>query len=408
MNVLNVSQNFSVYGGSDRYFFDLSSVLESHGHKVIPFTASGESDQESPWSTFFPSAADFNRPGLKDCYRYIYNTDARDKLNALLDEYPVDIVHLHIYYGKLTSSILSVFERRGIPVVQTLHEYKIVCPVYSKYRAGSSCSACKGGRFYNSLRYKCNRGSVARSALTMAESYVSKWLGNQTKVDRFIAISDFLRDSVVDMGMDPKRLVTLHNFVTHIEEEVGAKSDYIVYAGRFERIKGIWTLLDVASKLPHVTFKLAGHGGGEEELRNEVYKRGLHNIEFLGFLSQDKLKGVIRSARACVVPSEWDEPFGLAVVESMALGTPVVASRIGGIPEIITSGKDGLLCEPGSVEDFTSAVKKLIDSPDYALQLSTEAIKTVEVRFSRAAYYTKLIGLYEQLVMSKGVKAGEQ
>jgi glycosyltransferase involved in cell wall biosynthesis len=373
-------------------------VLEFYGHTVIPFTAASESNLDSPWSEYFPSAADFHNPDIHDCYRYIYNLDARDKLIKLLDENQIDIAHLHIYYGKLTSSILSVFKEKGIPVVQTLHEYKTVCPVYSRFRDGVSCSKCKDGRFYNSLLYRCNRGSFFRSALTMIESYASKWLGNQTTINKFIAISDFLKTSVVDMGLNVEKVTTINNFVTHIDKTVSVKSGYVVYAGRFERNKGVWTLLDVAAALPDITFKFAGHGGDEKGLKNAVKVRGLTNVEFQGFLQQDDLKHLIRAAIACVVPSEWDEPFGLAVVESMALGTPVIASRIGGISEIIENGHDGFLCSPGSVDEFVEAVSRLASDKELVKRLAEESLISVNNRFSSEIYYCRLMEVYSSLV----------
>jgi glycosyltransferase involved in cell wall biosynthesis len=395
MRILNAGQNHFIAGGSDRYQMALAELLEGAGHQVIPFASQAARNLPSAWSPWFPQAADFTNPGLTDAARYVYNPDAARRLDALLTKHPVDLAHLHIYYGKLTASILPVLRRHRVPVVQTLHEYKLVCPVYTLQRNGHACRDCAAGRFHHALLNRCNRGSLARSALTTVESYTSAWLGARTQVAQFIATSDFVRRAVVDMGIPAEKVSTVHNFVADdaFLPPVARGSD-VVFAGRIERNKGVFTLLDVAAAMPDVSFVFAGHGTASEEVAASVRERRLANVALRGFLAQPDLRALLAAARVAVVPSEWEEPFGLAVVEAMAAATPVVASRVGGIPEIITDGHDGFLCESGNAEAFCARLAQLLGNETLARTLGDAGRATAQARFSRQAHLAALESVY--------------
>lgn len=399
MNILNVSQNYYVVGGSDRYFFDLSNLLEQKGHRVIPFAGQSPKNLPSEWSEYFPDCSDFENPGIADALQYIYNPDAKRQLSRLLDNEKVDIAHLHIYYGKLTGSILGEFTKRNIPIVQTLHEYKPVCPIYTCYRNAKPCTECSGGKFYNALKNRCNRRSLARSALTMTEAYTTDLLGARSKINKYIAISEFVRHRVSSMGVSAQRIQTIHNFVTNDKFcPKQEKGDYFVFAGRIEPLKGIYTLLKAAAKLENIHFKIAGHGSDSERVKELVKTEQLENVEILGFLPNEKLKELIAKAKACIVPSEWDEPFGLSVIESFAAGTTVIASDSGGIPEIITHEKDGLIFEAGNSEELAKKIQILAENPGLVETLSLAALETAHLSFSEDFFYEQLIALYDELI----------
>ncbi len=159
MKVLNISQSFEIKGGSDVYFRSLTELLREHGLQVEEFASTPEN------SEVYPKAIDFEKPGLKEVAKYIYNPEAKQKLGSLLGRTSFDVAHLHIYYGKLTTSILAPLKDQGIPIIQTLHEYKIVCPTYKLYDGRNVCLECKNNRFYKCFLKKCNRNSYVRSAL---------------------------------------------------------------------------------------------------------------------------------------------------------------------------------------------------------------------------------------------------
>lgn len=402
MNILNVSQNYFITGGSDRYFFDIEFLLKSKGHNVIPFVCANPKNLDSKWSKYFPSGADFDNPSFKDFAKYIYNWDAKKRLSSLLDSVEIDIVHLNIYYGKITSSILSEFVKRNIPVVQTLHEYKIVCPVYTCYRNESSCNACQGGKFFNAIVHRCKKNSLARSVLSATESYISHFFGAVSCIDKFICISDFLKNKHISMGIDPLKLKTVHNFVSEASFiKSTQKSDYIVFAGRIEKLKGIDVIVELAKMLPKERFVIAGTGDYLESFKKMIEVNELSNIEVLGFVPKEKLVGILAHARISLVPSLWEEPFGLSVVESLAVGTPVVAYAVGGITELIEHKVDGYLASAQNFDDFLNGIRFILGLGENYLKMSTAAFQKAYHKFHPDVYYDNLINTYESAISDR-------
>lgn len=191
--VLNVGQNYRVVGGADKYLLSLENLLIDNGHKVIPYAVSHPDNLNTEWGAYFPKPVNFYSPNLCDIARYLYSFPAKKGVERIIESDRPDIAHLHIYYGQLTASILSPLRKAKIPIVQTLHEYKLVCPTYSLLADDVNCELCNGKHFWHAIATKCNRGSLRRSFLSAMESYISLWLGSQN-LNHYIAVSDFLRE----------------------------------------------------------------------------------------------------------------------------------------------------------------------------------------------------------------------
>ena len=166
---------------------------------------------------------------------------------------------MHIYYGQLTGAILQPLREAGVPIVQTLHDLKLVCPVYSLMSHGQICEACQGHQFWRATAKCCNRGSLSRSLLSTVESYVSRWAGSVDLVDRFISVSHFQRDKFVELGVPAEKITTIHNFIetAGVEPET-TPGDYLLYFGRIERLKGIFTLIEAAALAPNMPLVIVG------------------------------------------------------------------------------------------------------------------------------------------------------
>ena len=329
--ILNVSQNHHVRGGSDRYFFTLAELLRKHGHRVIPFTAANPNNEPSEWERYFPRGADFEHPGAGDLLRFLYSHDAVKSIRQLLTDTDINLAHFHIYYGKLTASILEVLKKDDIPLIQTLHEYKLTCPVYSHLSNDEICEACEGKHFWRALPKRCNRGSLARTALSVTESYVSKMLGAVKKFDHFISVSHFLRKKMISHGIPEDKISTVHNFVdvSDITPNFSA-GDYVLYFGRVHRSKGILTLIEAAVPLRDVPIYIVGDGEAMPEIRGTIEQNGCEHIHLLGFKQGDELRELILNSRCTVLPSEWYENCPMSVLESYAYGKPVIGADIGG------------------------------------------------------------------------------
>jgi glycosyltransferase involved in cell wall biosynthesis len=395
--VVNVGQNYHIRGGSDRYLFALEGLLESAGHRVIPFAAGHAANVASAWSGYFPPPVDFQRPRPRDLLRYLYSRPAGRSMRRLVREQRPDLAHLHIYYGQLTASILSPLQEAGIPVVQTLHEFKTVCPTYGLYADGKPCEACAGRHFWRAVHRRCNRGSLARSLLSATEAYLSRWLGAVDRIGQFIAVSDFVRDKVVALGLPADRVTTVHNFVdcTGIEPATHP-GDYLLYFGRLERSKGVYTLLDAAAHLKGVKLLLVGDGSERAALADELVRRRLDHVHLLGFRQGAELQALIRDSICTVAPSECYETFGLTLVESFAHGRPVVCSRTGGMTEVVDPGVTGFVVPPGNAAALAERLQWMADHRDQARAMGLAGRRVTEQRFSPATHYERLMGVYHR------------
>lgn len=386
-------------GGSDRVFFETNRLLQEHGHTVIPFAAQDARNEPNEWQAYFPFAANFERPRPVDLARYVYSFSAAQKMRQLIRDQRPDIAHLHIYYGKLTASILEPLKQAGIPIVQTLHEYKLICPVYTLISNGQICEACQGRHFWKALPRRCNRGSLARTSLSVLESYVSRALGAQHKVDHFIAVSEFVKNKMVAHGIPDSKITVVHNFT----KDNGAPTYsppgiYFLYFGRIEKIKGVFTLVEAFAPLKHLNLKIAGDGNDFAELKKTIEAKGLSHIELLEFQFGEALDTLIRNSIAVIIPSECYETFGLTVIESFARSRTVIASEIGALPELITEGEDGFLVSPNDAESLREKILWLAQHPADALRMGEAGRQKALTRFNPQRYLDELMRVYLSMI----------
>jgi glycosyltransferase involved in cell wall biosynthesis len=398
MRILNVSQNYFVVGGMDVAMFTLERVLREQGHDVIPFAAADEKNEVTPYSSYFPPAARTEDTSLGAATQTLYSPVARRAISRLLDEHPVDLVHLHSYFKRLTPSILPEIQRRNIPIVQTLHEYRAVCPISTLYRDSKICIECKDRRYHNVIRHRCAGGSLMRSTWNYAEMQLSDRLGKRN-ITRHIAVSDHQRELLIAMGMDPHKIVTVHHPVDlPPAPKHGARSGNVLFFGRLETAKGADLLLEIAARLPGERLTIVGEGSRGDDLAKTARERGLNNVEFMGILRGEALQAAISHASCVIVPSLWPEAFGLTCIEALAHTTPVVASAIGGILETVRDGIDGFLVPPGDVDAMVDRIARLTTNPDLATQMGNAGRQRVASAFSSGLFYRRIMTVYEDAI----------
>ena len=397
MNVLQINIYGFVRGGSDRYFIDVSELLIRNGHKVSYLTSANEKNVVD--SAYAVNGFEIDSPSLADIPKFFYSVDARRKLRKLIERERPDVAHLHIYYGQITPSIFSILKEYDIPVVQTLHEYKLLCPVSSMVRNGRSCELCSKGGFWHAAWHRCNRRSLLRSTITALESYSSNLLGAKYAVDHFMAVSDFVRDKMIEHGMPKTKITTVHNFV---RDDVFSDNDnegrYLLYVGRVEKIKGVGTLIRAMALVTEVDLYVVGTGEAKEELEQEVARIGLTNVKFLGFKSGQELRDLIGGAICIITPSEWFETFGLVLLESFAQSRPVIASRMGGMTEIVTDGVDGLLFDAGNVDQLSDALNWMASHRQQAVEMGKEGQNKARLHFSASKHYAEVMRVYQKVI----------
>jgi glycosyltransferase involved in cell wall biosynthesis len=403
MKVLAVNKYYFVKGGAERYFFELGRILESHGHTVVPFAMRHELNAATPYERFFVSNEPFDGhasfPGqLRSAVRVLYSVEARRAIETLIDAAKPDVAHLHNIAHQLSPSILYGLRSRGVPVVQTLHDHKLICPNYQMFVDGATCERCASWRYYNAVLRRCMRGSVTASALVAAESYAHKLIGTYAKnVDVFVAPSAQLRDRMIRHGVDEKKIVHLPYSIALDAYQPRYGSDgYAVYVGRLSAGKGLGTLMSALKLEPAVQLKVIGSGGLGEELMSGASRAGMANVDFVGYRSGEELASLVKGALFVVVPSECFENSPLTVYESFAYGKPVVGSRIGGIPELVTDGETGLIFDAGDAAGLARSMKRLWDDPERAIEMGRAARSRVEREYGPELHYERIMEIYKR------------
>lgn len=396
MKILNVGSNYRVQGGSDRYFLSLERLLEEKGHRVVPFASRHPDNLPSEHESRFPRGVDPDDPSSGDVRRFVFNGTARASLATLLAEERPDLAHLHVYSGQLSASILEPLRSHDIPIVQTLHDYKLGCPVRIFVSRGKVCEACEGSHFWRALPRRCNRGSLVRTAVNVVEAYVSRWLGDVSAIDHFVAPSRFLRDKMLEHEIvPPDRITVVPNFVDPADFRPAAgEGEHFAFVGRLRSVKGVGTLIDAVAGRPEVPLLVVGTGPEREALERRVAGAGLSHVRFLGFRDGEDLHDVVRRSIAVVVPSELYENCPMTVLEAMALGRPVIGSDLGGIPELVSHGTDGLLFEAGDEASLGERIDWMTRHRDRAARMGEAARRKIEEAFDPDVHYQRLSDVY--------------
>ena len=404
MRVLLVNKFFYRRGGSETVFFDTAKILEEHGHEVVFFSMNHPENIDSAYSRYFVSHVDFDEVhgflnALRVTGRVLYSVEAHRKIERLLKNERPDIIHLHNIHHQLSPSILYVLKDYHRPVVMTLHDYKMVCPVYTMLARDGICERCRNRRFFHCLLQKCAKGSLSRSLVSTAEMYLHRSLLHTDRVvDLFISPSQFLRDKLAEMGFQG----TVRHLPNSIDVKQYAPSyswseQTIVYFGRLSAEKGLLTLVDAVGGLP-LTCRIIGEGPLRPMLERRARQRGFTNLLFLGYKDREELKEEISGAMFVVAPSEWYENNPVSVIEAFACGKPVVAARIGGLPELVEHEETGLLFPPGDVNGLRECVLQLLASPARIGDYGRNARARVEQRFSRTRYADGLLRTYREAI----------
>jgi glycosyltransferase involved in cell wall biosynthesis len=401
MRVLQVNKFFYVRGGSERYFFDLCSLLEDRGHEVLHFSMSHPRNRSSAQESYFVSEIDLNAPmgpidKLRTVLRILYSVEAKKKISRLIEDLRPDIVHFHNMTRHLSPSIIDAAVSKGVPTIRTMHDLSLVCPAHSFFVNGRACEACAGGRYRHALPRKCIGGLVSSTVLGTLEAYLHAWTGLYAKIGLFIAPSLFLKSKVSTLHWIKDRIVHLPYFIPPGPDYTGENHGYVLYAGRISVEKGVRTVIEAAARLKAVRFLIAGEGPLLDRFRSEA--AGLDNVEFLGYIAGEALENLIKGAGCVVVPSIAYENLPLSILEAFARGKPVVGARAGGIPELVRDGITGFLFQPGDVDSCVAALDRTMADEAYRRKLGRQARELAGDEYSPAFHYERLMALYDRVI----------
>lgn len=396
MKVLLINKFLYPKGGAETYVFKLGETLEAHGHEVQYFGLNNPKNIVGNHVGAYVSNMDFNqgiRKNFRAPFRIIYSSEAKKKITKVLYDFEPDVVHMNNIQFHLTPSIILAVQKyrkktgRRVKIVYTAHDYQLICPSHGLFDTDLRiCEKCVGGNYTYCIRTKCMKNSRMKSFLAMLDAYYWKYSKAYSYIDTIICPSRFLKSKLDLQNRFAKKTVAIHNFIESVRTETQEKGDYVLEFGHLSRDKGTFTLLEVAKRMPNVRFLFAGYGPAEAEIAK------VPNAEYVGFKTGADLKELISKALCSVYPSEWYENCPFSVIESQMYGTPVIGSRMGGIPELIQEGKTGLIFEAGNADDLEQKLRYLLETPS-VLETYTANCKNVSFE-TPETYYEQMMKIY--------------
>lgn len=397
---------WTVVGGAERKLFDLKATLEREGHVVEVFACAHPDNLPCTYDRHFPPYRDkgrvrFGREGLSGAVELLYNRPARRGLAAVLDEYEPDLALVNTWQHHLSHSVLLELRKRGIPIVQSLSDFKAVCPSASMLRDGEYCAECFVGHYFKAAKYRCMKHSLPASILVALEGYLHRFAGAYDIPGLFFAPSEYAVDALIRGGMPKARVRYLHNqvnleFWQEPAEGPAPGRPYVVVSGRLYDHKGIDTAIDAMVHVRDVDLVVAGAGPEEAALKRRVEELALDNVRFTGHLALPELRDVIVGSHALLMPSKWGETFGNSTVEAFACSRPVVGSDMGYTPYLVEDGVSGRIFPVGDSVALSVAIKDVCSDTERAVEMGRVGRSLVESRFSPKVYYPSVVSVLEE------------
>ena len=333
-------------------------------------------------------------------FRTVWSPAARNQLYLLLKKYKPDIVHFHNTFPLISPAAYYACRDLGIPVVQTLHNYRLFCPAAAFFRDGKVCEDCLDKSRWQAVRHACYRQSRCASSAVAAMLSFHHWYGTwKNLVNCYIALSEFSRAKFIEAGLPPEKIVVKPNFVLP-DPGVGPGSrEYAVFLGRLSEEKGLRTLLQAWAHVNrNCPLRVIGEGPLLNEIRSDISRSALSHVRLDGRLSRQESLMALQGARIFILPSNCYENFPMTIAEAYACGTPVLASRLGAMQEIVRGGCTGLHFTPGDAEDLAKKVEWAWAHPEEMRAMGRNARTEYELKYSAERNYNLLLAIYHQAI----------
>ena len=386
MRVLQIHNYYRAYGGECRMVDTERTLLEDAGHEVMAFTRASQSIDAWPAKQKLGLLFDIPR-----------NREAAAQLQRLVRRRKPDVAHVHNLFPLLSPAIYEALAAAGIPAVQTHHNYRSLCPNGLFYIDGRICTHCRRG-FHHAVVRRCVRRSRLISLL-YAGAIHRAWKRGLFRhgIGIHIALNRFFARQLQQAGIPENRVRICANFVTAFATSVGRKEDDFLYLGRLSSEKGLTTLIEAVQRAG-VKLKIAGTGPLENKLKAQAARLSPNQVSFLGYVNGQRKLDLIRRSCFTVVPSECFESFGLSAAESLAGGTPVIASRIGGLPEVVADGVTGFLFTPGDAGELAARLRQVRQDPAIAPQMGGQALRQARENLSPEVHARRLAAIYQEAI----------
>jgi glycosyltransferase involved in cell wall biosynthesis len=387
MKIVLVHNSYQQSGGEDVVFEQERANLERAGHEVIVYHRSNS------------EIDDLGALGrLSLVKNSVWSSDSRREFGALLSGECPDVVHVHNTFVMISPSIYSACREFGVPVVQTLHNFRLMCPSATFFRDGKICEDCVDNSLWSGIRHGCYRDSKAATATLALILSSHRRLGTwRDSIHRYIALTDFARDKFISAGFGPAKIVVKPNFVDRDPGRRTGIGDYALYTGRISPEKGLGTMLEAWERLPlPCPLQIIGDGPDRVALEARVRERNIPGITFRGRLPRAEAIAAVKGARFLVAPSICYEGFPMVIAEAFACGTPVLCSRLGGMKEIVADRVTGLHCAAGDAGDLAQKTAWAWSHPIEVSEMGRSARREYEKRYTAERNYELLMEIYYQ------------
>lgn len=407
MKILLINQIHYQRGGADIVYLNTGNLLFKNGHDVVYFSTISNHNEPIGKNDYFAFYTDHRKLNLFkkiiSSFKYIFNIEVYSKLRKLIDKEKPDIAHVHLFHGTLSVSVLDALHSKKIPVLHTIHDYRLLCPV-STFRdaKGKICEECAAHSALKCITKKCSDNNLGQSAIVSLENIIHRTVKRRSinRISIFHFVSEFAKQKhlkyMPEIGNKSK---VLYNFTQPDNQpKLTTAGNYFLYFGRLSKEKGIKTLIEVfMSNSYSKLLKIVGEGDLYESLKEFSNQKKNSGIEFLGFKTGKKLVDLIQNAFFVIVPSEWYENNPMTIIEAYSYGIPVIGANIGGIPEIIQENKTGYIFESKNSESLNIKISHALNLSEIQYhKMRNQAFKFYQNHFSEEFHYKKLLELYEE------------
>ncbi len=383
MKILIVHNNYGKYSGEEAVVDKMSGMFTDYGHEVCFYRRTSEGSRDS-----FVGK-------VKGFVSGIYSSSGVKEMRVILRKEKPDVVNVHNLYPFISPAALFECKRAGIPVVMTVHNFRLICPTGLFMRDGKPCERCLEKRNeWSCILHNCEH-SWMKSVGYAARNAMARWTeAYQQCVTRFVCITDFQRQKLITAGYGAGKITVIPNCVDSPKDCAITLGNYVAFLGRLSYEKGYDLLIEVARRHPEIAFRIAG------ARRDGLYEIVPSNVEMMGYLEGEKLLQFINDCRFVVMPSRWYEGFPMTILESAQLGKPTIGPHHGGFTEIIGQGQEpiGRLFQPGQIDDLENKIVELWNDPDGCKQLGRRAFQKLQQQYSTEVVGKRWIKLLEELV----------
>jgi len=385
MKILVGHNYYQQAGGEDAVFRSQVAMLKSFGHEVCLYERHNDEIKPDIFSKISHAAT------LR------WSQSSYDQMRSLLRSFKPDIVHFHNTFYVMTPAVFYACKDEGVPVVVSLHNFRLMCINGLFFRDGKSCEDCLQGPSIPGIIHRCYRGSMLFSALA-ADMTDYHWRRKtwENVVDRFIVATEFSKSKYVQAGISSEKIMVLPHFVEEPSHHASSKEEYALYAGRLSQEKGVDLLLKAWEQIKDIPLYIVGGGPKQKEMEDFIKIKGLANVKMLGFLESAEYTKILAQAKFLVVPSVCYENFPRVVVEAYACGVPVLANRLGTMEEIVEEGMTGMLFS--GAQDLAAKAREIVKDKNKYAQLSANTRQAYEKKYTSQRHYEQLIGIYEGMI----------